>query len=43
MPLFLQTAQAALAVFERQGAEAAAYVQQRLAQLGMPAGQKLHW
>ncbi|KAL4425232.1 hypothetical protein ABPG75_009248 [Micractinium tetrahymenae] len=42
-PGFLQEAQAAVAVFERQGAEADAYVQRRLAELGCQPGQRLHW
>lgn len=37
------TLQAAIAVFERQGVEAAAYVRQRLTELGVRPGDKLQW
>lgn len=35
--------QAAIAVFERQGVEADAYVRRRLAELGARAGERLRW
>lgn len=42
-PSFLAEAQAAVGVFERQAREAAAYVEQRLGELGGAPGRKLHW
>jgi hypothetical protein len=42
-PSFLQEARAAAAVFERQGAAASAYVQERLRELGFASGQRLRW
>lgn len=42
-PGFLSKAEAALGVFERQSAAAAAHVATRLAELGCQPGQKLRW
>ncbi|PRW33965.1 flap endonuclease GEN-like protein 1 [Chlorella sorokiniana] len=42
-PGFLEEAQAAIAVFERQGVEADAYVRRRLAELGGRTGERLRW